>query len=115
MVNRIKAMWARLWRGRGRQTSEHEFYDQYEPVATGPRPRPGAIGIRRWRLDVVREASIVWDRIKAAFGRLWRPRRRRTAEHGFYDQHAASRYRSQQDIDAARGLSYQPPEGPTAI
>jgi len=30
MVNRIKTMWARLWRGRGRQTSEHEFYDQYE-------------------------------------------------------------------------------------
>jgi hypothetical protein len=28
--NRIKAMWARLWRGRGRQTSEHEFYDQHE-------------------------------------------------------------------------------------
>lgn len=30
MLNRIKAMWARLWRGRGRQTSEHEFYDQHE-------------------------------------------------------------------------------------
>jgi hypothetical protein len=30
MLNRIKAMWARLWRGRDRQTSEHEFYDQHE-------------------------------------------------------------------------------------
>jgi hypothetical protein len=30
MPNRIKAMWARRWRGRGRQTSEHEFYDQRE-------------------------------------------------------------------------------------
>ena len=29
MGNRIKAMWARLWR-RGRQISEHEFYDQRE-------------------------------------------------------------------------------------
>jgi hypothetical protein len=27
MLNRIKAMWARL-RRRGRQTAEHEFYDQ---------------------------------------------------------------------------------------
>jgi len=55
------------------------------------------------------------NRIKAALGRLWRPRRRRTAEHDFYDQRAASRYRSQQDIEAARGLSYQPPDGPTPI
>ena len=30
MLNRIKAMWARFWRRRGRQTSEHEFYDQHE-------------------------------------------------------------------------------------
>jgi hypothetical protein len=30
MLNRIKAMWARLWRRRGRRTSEHEFYDQHE-------------------------------------------------------------------------------------
>jgi hypothetical protein len=29
MLNRMKAMWARLWR-RGRRTSEHEFYDQHE-------------------------------------------------------------------------------------
>ena len=58
---------------------------------------------------------MVWNKIKAAFGRLWRPRRRRTAEHGFYDQRAASRYRSQQDIEAARGLSYQPPDGPMPI
>jgi hypothetical protein len=56
----------------------------------------------------------VWNKLKAAVMRLRRPRRR-TAEHGFYDQRAASRYRSQQDIDAARGLSYQPPEGPTPI
>jgi len=55
------------------------------------------------------------NRIRAALGRLWRPRRRRTAEHGFYDQRAASRYRSQQDIEAARGLSYQPLDGPTPI
>ena len=49
------------------------------------------------------------NRIRAALGRMWRPRRRRTAEHGFYDQRAASRYRSQQDIDAARGESYGNP------
>jgi hypothetical protein len=55
------------------------------------------------------------NRIRSMWGRLWRRRGRRTAEHGFYDQHAASRYRSQQDIEAARGLSYQPPEGPTPI
>jgi len=56
----------------------------------------------------------VWNKIKVAFGRLWRPRRR-SPEHGFYDQLAGSRYRSQQDIEAARGLSYQPPDGPTPI
>jgi hypothetical protein len=55
------------------------------------------------------------NRIRATLGRMWRPRRRRTAEHGFYDQRAASRYRSQQDIEAARGESYQPPSGPTPI
>ena len=55
----------------------------------------------------------MWNKLKAAFGRLWP--RRRTGEHGFYDQHAASRYRSRQDIEAARGLSYQPPEGPTPM
>ena len=55
------------------------------------------------------------NRIRAALGQLWRPRRRRTAEHGFYDQRAASRYRSQQDIEVARGLSYQPLDGPTPI
>ena len=56
----------------------------------------------------------MWNKTKAAFRRLWRPRRR-TAEHAFYDQRAASRYRSQQDIEAARGLSYQPLDGPTPI
>jgi hypothetical protein len=30
MLNRIKAMWARLWRRSDRRTSEHEFYDQHE-------------------------------------------------------------------------------------
>jgi hypothetical protein len=30
MLNRIKAMWGRLWRRRGRRTSDHEFYDQHE-------------------------------------------------------------------------------------
>jgi hypothetical protein len=52
------------------------------------------------------------NRIKAMWARLWRRRDRQTSEHGFYDQRAASRYRSQQDIEAARGQSYQPPEGP---
>jgi hypothetical protein len=55
------------------------------------------------------------NRFRAAFGRRWRPRRGRTGEHGFYDQRAGSRYRSQQDIEAARGLSYQPPPGPTPL
>jgi hypothetical protein len=49
------------------------------------------------------------NRIRAALGRMWRPRRRRTAEHGFYDQRAGGRYRSQQDIEAARGESYGNP------
>jgi hypothetical protein len=46
---------------------------------------------------------MVWNKLKAAFGRLWRRRRPRTAEHDFYDQHEASRYRtlheSRQDGD----------------
>jgi hypothetical protein len=29
MLNRIKSLWARLWRRRGRRP-EHEFYDQHE-------------------------------------------------------------------------------------
>ena len=45
MLNTIKAMWARWWRPR-RRTVEHEFYDQHGPAGTGPRPRPGVIGIR---------------------------------------------------------------------
>jgi hypothetical protein len=49
------------------------------------------------------------NQIRAALRRVWRPRRRRTAKHGFYDQRAGGRYRSQQDIDAARGLSYGNP------
>jgi hypothetical protein len=49
------------------------------------------------------------NRIKATLGRMWRPRRRRTAEHRFHGQRAGSRYRSQQDIEAARGESYGNP------
>jgi hypothetical protein len=30
MLNKIKAMWARLWRRRDRRTSERDFYDQHE-------------------------------------------------------------------------------------
>jgi hypothetical protein len=30
LLNKIKAMWARLWRRRDRRTNEHEFYDQHE-------------------------------------------------------------------------------------
>jgi hypothetical protein len=57
MVNRIKAMWARLWRGRGRETSEHEFYDQHEASRVPVRGRgPGPLESARWRLDVVGEA-----------------------------------------------------------
>ena len=54
------------------------------------------------------------NRIKAMWARLWR-RGRRTSEHGFHDQRAASQYRSQQDIESARGESYQPPSGPGPI
>jgi hypothetical protein len=46
------------------------------------------------------------NQIRATLGRMWRPRRHRTAEHGFYDQRAGSQYHSKQDIDAARGESY---------
>ena len=55
------------------------------------------------------------NRIRAALGRVWHPRRRQTAERGFYDQRAGSRYRSQHNIDTAKGLSFQPPDGPTTI
>jgi len=58
---------------------------------------------------------MVLNRIRAALGRLWRPGRRRTGEHGFNDQAEARRYRAHQVGEAARGQSYQPPEGPTAI
>jgi hypothetical protein len=39
------------------------------------------------------------NRIKAMWARLWRRRGRRSAEHGFFDQRAASQHRSQQDIE----------------
>jgi hypothetical protein len=55
------------------------------------------------------------NRIKAMWARLWRGRRRRTAEHGFYDQRAASRYRSQRDIESARGESYGGPPSPPQL
>ena len=55
------------------------------------------------------------NRIRAALGRLWRPRRRRTAERGFQDQRAAGRYRSQQDIESARGESYGGPPSPPSF
>ena len=52
------------------------------------------------------------NRIRAALGRIWRPRRRRTGERGPYDQRAAQSYRDQQDIDTAKGRSYDWPGGP---
>jgi hypothetical protein len=48
------------------------------------------------------------NRIKAMWARLWRRRGRRSAEHGFFDQRAASQHRSQQDIEQARGEGYGP-------
>jgi hypothetical protein len=47
------------------------------------------------------------NRIKAIWARLWRRRVRRTSDHEFYDQHEASRYRSEAE---ARG-SWNPPGG----
>jgi hypothetical protein len=55
------------------------------------------------------------NRIKAMWARLWRGRGRQTAEHGFYDQRAASRYRSQLDIESARGESYGGPPSPPSF
>ena len=53
------------------------------------------------------------NKIRAALGRLWPPRRRKTGEHGSFDQRAASSHRDQQDTDAAKGGSYGwPPGGP---
>jgi hypothetical protein len=52
-------------------------------------------------------AATAPDRIKAMWARLWRRRGRRTGDHEFYDQHAASRYRSEAE---ARG-SWNPPGG----
>jgi hypothetical protein len=54
------------------------------------------------------------NRIKAMWARLWR-RGRRTSEHGFHDQRAASQYRSQQDIESARGESYGGPPSPPSF
>jgi hypothetical protein len=51
------------------------------------------------------------NRIRAALGRVWRPRRRRSAEHGFQDQGEARRYRDRQIGEAARGESYGNPPG----
>ena len=104
MLNRIKAMWARLWRRRDHQTSEHEFYDQHEASRYRSEAEAGDRGIR----PVETRCSgggvpSVWNKIKAAFGRLWRPRRRRTDEHGFYDQRASSQHRSQQVIEQSGG------------
>jgi hypothetical protein len=105
MLNRIKAMWAQLWRRRGPRTDEHDFYDQHEASRYRSEAEArGKLESARWRLDVgLGRRAIVWNKIRAALGRLWRPRRRRTAEHDFYDQHEASRYRtlheSRQDGD----------------
>jgi hypothetical protein len=54
------------------------------------------------------------NRIKAMWARLWR-RRGRASERGFNDQGAASRYRSQQDIESARGESYGGPPAPPSF
>jgi hypothetical protein len=51
-------------------------------------------------------------RIKAAFGRLRRPRRRRSTEHGWYSQGEANRYRAGQVGETARGQSFNTPESP---
>jgi hypothetical protein len=51
------------------------------------------------------------NKIRAALGRLLRPRRRRTGEHGSFDQRAARSYRDQQDVDSAKGGSYGWPPG----
>ena len=53
-----------------------------------------------------RRHDIMLNKIKAALGRLWRPRRRRDAERGFYDQRAAGQHRSQQVIEQSRGEDY---------
>jgi hypothetical protein len=50
---------------------------------------------------------MVLNRIRSMWARLWRRRVRRTDEHEFYDQHAASRYRAEAE---ARG-SWNPPGG----
>jgi hypothetical protein len=62
-----------------------------------------------------REEASMLNKLKAMWARLWRRRSRRTAEHGFYDQRAASRYRSQQDIESARGESYGGPPSPPSF
>ena len=55
------------------------------------------------------------NRIKAMWARLRRGRGRQTSEHGFQDQRAASRYRSQLDIESARGESYGGPPSPPSF
>jgi len=51
-------------------------------------------------------------RIKTAFGRLRRPRRRRSTEHGWHSQAEANRYRSGQIGETARGQSFNTPDVP---
>jgi hypothetical protein len=44
VLNRIKSIWARLWRRRGRRIDEHEFYDQH----AASRHRAEAEARRSW-------------------------------------------------------------------
>ena len=60
-----------------------------------------------WRTVDVRRRPTMLNRIKAMWARLWRRRDRRTSDHGFYNQHEASRHRSEAE---ARG-SWNPPGG----
>ncbi len=48
------------------------------------------------------------SRIRSALARIWRPRRRRTPRHEFYDQHEARRIQDQRESGKGFGGS---PEG----
>jgi hypothetical protein len=45
------------------------------------------------------------NRIRSALARIWRPRRRRTKQHEFYDQHEARRVQDQRQSKQRYGGS----------
>ena len=61
MLNRNKAMWARLWRRRGRRTNDHEFYDQHEASPYRSEAEARGSGIRPVETDAGLRTALVME------------------------------------------------------